>query len=104
VGIKQSDEWLNLAKGMARESSATKERQLPNPKQTQIGANIDRLRKECGWSFNKLAERTGLEKKLILGHVNHGKGIWPATLRIYADAFTKKLERPVTVAELEILP
>lgn len=102
--IKKSDEWLNLAKAMAKEvSSATKKRFPPNPKGTPIGRNINRLRKECGWSFNKLAERTGLEKKLILGHVNHGKGIRPDTLRVYVDAFAKKLERMVTVAELEII-
>ena len=66
-----------------------------------FGKNLDRLRKECGWSFNELAEQTGLEKKLILGHINRGKGIRPKTLKIYADAFGRKLERKVLVAELE---
>lgn len=66
-----------------------------------VGRNIDRLRKECGWGFNELAESTGLEKKLILGHVNKGKGIRPKTPKKYADAFTEGLERKVTVAELE---
>jgi hypothetical protein len=68
---------------------------------TVTGSNIDRLRKECGWSFNDLADSTGLDKKLILGHVNAGKGIRPNTLRIYADTFTKQLKRTVSVAELE---
>ncbi len=66
-----------------------------------LGGNINRLRKECGWSFNELARRSGLEKKLILGHVNGGKGVHPNTLKTYADTFTKKLGRTVTVAELE---
>jgi hypothetical protein len=68
---------------------------------TVIGRNIDRLRKECGWSFNDLADRTGLDKKLILGHVNERKGIQPRTLKTYADAFGRGLERKVPVAELE---
>jgi hypothetical protein len=71
---------------------------------TPLGCNIDKLRRECGWSFNELAERTGLDKKLILGHVKEGKGAHPNTLRIYADAFTKKLNRTVKVAELEGRP
>lgn len=65
------------------------------------GRNIDRLRKECGWSFDALAEKTKLDKKLILGHVNKGKGTHPDTLKTYATAFTKGLNRHVTVAELE---
>jgi hypothetical protein len=48
-----------------------------------------------------LAERTLLEKKLILGHVNKGKGIRPNTLRLYADAFTKELGRKVTATDLK---
>jgi hypothetical protein len=48
-----------------------------------------------------LADKTGLDKKLILGHVNEGKGARPNTLKIYADAFTKGLNRKVTVAEIE---
>ena len=71
------------------------------PSKTAVGRNIDRLRKDCGWSYNKLAERTGLDKKLILGHVNGGKGIQPRTLKIYAVAFTRELKREVPVAELE---
>jgi len=65
------------------------------------GRNIDRLRRECGWSFDDLAEKTGLDKKLVLGHVNEGKGAHPSTLKIYADAFAKGLDRKVTVSELK---
>jgi hypothetical protein len=72
--------------------------------QTSLGGNIERLRKECGWSFDDLALETGLDKKLILGHVNRGRGARPFTWKLYADAFTRRLERPVPVAELEISP
>jgi hypothetical protein len=63
--------------------------------------NIDLLRKECGWSFDVLSEKSGLDKKLILGHVNEGKPAQVRTLKTYADTFTRGLSRPVSVAELE---
>ena len=71
---------------------------------TALGRNIDRLRKECGWSFDDFAVATGLDKTLIFGHVNKGKGAHPSTLERYATTFTEKLAREVTVAELEAIP
>jgi hypothetical protein len=74
---------------------------VANGAATLIGRNINRFRKECGWSFDELADKTGLEKKLILGHVNEGKGAHPSTMKRYADAFTMGLKRNVTVEEIE---
>lgn len=69
--------------------------------ESPVGKNLDRLRKDCGWSFDELAKKTGLEKSLILGHINEGKGATPKTLKLYADAFSKQLKRTVSVAEIE---
>lgn len=74
---------------------------LPKNYKTGLGRNVDRLRKECGWSFDDLANATELDKKLILGHVNGGKGAHPKTLESYAQSFSEKLGRTVTVAEVE---
>jgi hypothetical protein len=71
------------------------------PYPSVVGSNIDRLRKECGLSFDDLAAATEIDKKLILGHVNAGTSPYPRTLSKYALVFTKKLGRRVTVAELE---
>jgi hypothetical protein len=68
---------------------------------TTLGRNIDRLRRECGWSFAEMASATDVSKQLILGHVNHGRKANPATVARYANGFTDRLGRPVTVAELE---
>jgi hypothetical protein len=68
---------------------------------TAIGRNIDRLRKECGWSFDKLAKETGIDKKLILSHVNKGAKPIPRILREYAQAFSKALERKIIAPDLE---
>ena len=68
---------------------------------TPLGRNLERLRKECGWSFDEIAVTTELDKKLILGHINKVKQLHPRTLATYARAFTEKLGRPITVADLE---
>jgi hypothetical protein len=70
---------------------------------TTLGRNIDALRKECGWSFDDISKASEIAKKLILGHVNDGKGAHPSTLAEYARTFSEKLGRHVTVAELEAL-
>lgn len=68
---------------------------------TSLGRNIDRLRKDCGWSFDELAKKTGIEKKLILAHVNEGTRPQPRIAKLYADAFTKALGRPISASDLE---
>jgi hypothetical protein len=68
---------------------------------TPLGRNLDRLRRESGWSYGDMATAAEIDKKLILGHVNKGKKANPGTLATYARTFTEKLGRPVTVAELE---
>lgn len=65
-----------------------------------LGDKILQLKAECGWSFDELASKTGLDKKLILGHVNKGKNPYPRTLKLYADAFSKALNRSITVSDL----
>jgi hypothetical protein len=67
---------------------------------TALGRNIDRLRINSGWSFDKLAEKTGLDKGLILGHVRKGKGAHPDTVGVYAQAFSKALGREITALSL----
>jgi hypothetical protein len=101
--LAENDVYLALLSRTPQEpgQSAPPERDgTDNPCKTALGRNINRLRRECGWTFNDLAKATDLDKKLILGHVNKGKGINPSTLRTYADAFSEKLGRSVTVAEL----
>jgi hypothetical protein len=66
-----------------------------------IGRNIDTLRKECGWSLDKLARETGIDKKSILSHVNKGVRPIPRLLAEYAQAFSKTLGRKITAPDLE---
>jgi len=80
------------AQGM--DSKSTKE-------PTAIARNINRLRKECGWSLDDLSKETGIGKKLILSHVNKGATPRPRILKEYAQAFSKALRRSITAPDLE---
>jgi len=68
---------------------------------TPLGRNINRLRNECGWTFEVLAEKVDLDRRVVIGHVNEGKGARPGTLKQYATAFSDELNRQVTVQELQ---
>jgi hypothetical protein len=99
-------QWLAPNEGLKREKpNAASHRPIAGAEaasdKTAIGRNIDKLRKECGWSFDDLARKTGFDKKVILNHVNKGARPRPKNLKVYADAFAKTLSRTVTVAELE---
>jgi len=72
----------------------------PFQKKTALGRNIDRLRRECGWSLDELATATELDKKAVLAHVNKGAKPRPSTLKAYAETFSEKLGRAVSVAEI----
>jgi hypothetical protein len=72
-------------------------------KQTPIAVNIDRLRKDCGWSMDQLAEKIDHDKRLVLAHVHGKTKPRPSTVKVYADVFTKALGRKITPRTLEEL-
>ena len=63
--------------------------------------NIQKLSMECGWSLRMLAKKTGLDEKQVRSHLNGKTAPRPQTLKVYADAFAKALQRSVTVLDLE---
>jgi hypothetical protein len=69
--------------------------------QNIIGRNIDRLKTECGWSLDVLADKTGIDKKLVHSHVHGKHKPNPKTLKEYAQAFTKQLGRQITANNLK---
>ena len=80
---------------------ATEQKSMRRSAAKRIGRNIDNLRKECGWSFDKLAGETGIDRKLVLSHVHGKHKPNPNTLGEYAQAFTRKLHRSITANNLE---
>ena len=90
-----------LRMSQEREGTERKPTNLADRAKVRIGRNVDKLRKECGWSLDVLADKTGIDKKAILSHV-HGK--WkphPKTMKEYAQAFSKALGREITAPDLE---
>lgn len=89
-----------------REVEAANAAELPDAESTLMtpfGLNITRLRGEAGWSLDDLQSATDIDKTLIIDHVKHGKGARPRTKLKYAKAFSKALDRHVTVEELDTL-
>jgi ribosome-binding protein aMBF1 (putative translation factor) len=98
----QAQQKLQAVKADAGTEDKWKKKNMTSAEaRSPIGQNIDRLRKECGWSFEALARQTGMDKKQILSHVNKGTKPHPRIMREYAQAFTKELSRQITVADLE---
>jgi hypothetical protein len=67
----------------------------------RIAGNIQRLRKDCGWSLDGLADKTGIDKKQVVSHVNGKNEPSPKNKKFYADAFSKALGRPIAASDLE---
>jgi len=88
--------WISAARGYGVKGHKTKAEII-----AAIGQNIQKLRKECGWSLEKLADVTGIDKKLVLSHVHGKHKPIPKTLKKYAQAFAKELNRPITANNLE---
>ncbi len=74
-----------------------------SPHATSSGRNIDRLRKLCGWTYDALSAKLGIDKKNIIGHVKHGVKPSFKTLQMYADAFTKAGHQ-ISATELQRRP
>jgi hypothetical protein len=65
-----------------------------------LASNLDRLRAECGWSIEELADKAGVDASTVKRHIA-GKGITPKTAAAYAEAFGKRLGRHISVSELK---
>jgi len=67
---------------------------------TALGFNIDRLRVECGWPFSALAAASGIAKHVIVRHIRLGVRAKPLSIKAYAEAFSRHLQRTITLEEL----
>ena len=70
------------------------------PSVVGVGQNIERLRFETGFSYEKLAFRMGVERKTVWANASGRTMPRPETLKLYADVFSEELGRPVSVAEI----
>lgn len=70
------------------------------PKKLSQGEKLDRLRRDCHWSFAKLAASVEIDQKNVIGHIRHSNGITALTLQMYRNAFSKQLKREISIHEL----
>jgi hypothetical protein len=73
------------------------------PELPPIARNIEKFRRESGWSLDQLAEKTNLGKKLVLAHVHGKTKPRPSTVKVYSVVFSKALGRKITPGILEEL-
>jgi hypothetical protein len=69
---------------------------------TPFARNIQRLRLECGWSYDDLTGSVDMDRSTVIDHATKVTQPWPATVKKYADAFTKALHRSISPAELMV--
>jgi ribosome-binding protein aMBF1 (putative translation factor) len=69
-----------------------------------VGLNIERLRQECGWSYDDLAGAVGIHKSGVIRHAHGKQGMRRKTLQDYVEAFKKKLDQPITADDLKRPP
>jgi DNA-binding XRE family transcriptional regulator len=67
---------------------------------TPFGRRVARLRRECGWTYEELAEYAGLARSTVISHGTTGSTPRVGTAKQYADAFAKALKRPISVLDL----
>lgn len=68
---------------------------------TAFARNVDRLRTECGWTYEQLAEEIKLDRTSVIDHVTKGAQPRVQTKKAYADAFTRRLGRSISVNDLD---
>lgn len=64
-----------------------------------LSHNLDKLRVECGWTIDMLADKTGLDRSTVLQH-SKGSTPRPQTLKLYSVAFSKALGRTISPEDL----
>jgi hypothetical protein len=99
--VVASEPPLTQNNGKPAQAAESKRPNENEDAKSRIGRNIERLKTECGWSYEQLADATGIDKKLVLCHTHRKHKPNPKTLREYAQAFSKELNRPVTANNLE---
>jgi hypothetical protein len=81
-----------------------KPRRRSNPKAAypnNFARNVDMLRIECHFSYDDLADASGIYKRTILRHVNKGMQPHLRMIKLYADTFSAELGREITVFDLQ---
>jgi DNA-binding XRE family transcriptional regulator len=92
-----------MVKLVLREREADQQKTAPHLRissPSSLGSNLERLRNECGWTVEALAEAVEVERRTVFRHLK-GTSPRPAVMRRYAEAFSKALGRKITILDLK---
>lgn len=65
----------------------------------KLAQNLERLRRECGWTLDRLAEEAGLHRTTVMRHAK-GDSARSANVKQYAVAFARGLGRSISIDDL----
>jgi len=70
------------------------------PKQETTGGQIRRLRDECRWTIEELAEAMKIDERTIRRHEADEVNPYARTLRTYERIISKRLERKIVISKM----
>ena len=89
--------------GSHQEGDRRDELQDDSPARVSVVArNISKLRLESGLSYEKLATLMGVEKRTVMANAKGASVARPATLKLYAEVFTQRLDRYSATRDLNL--
>jgi hypothetical protein len=87
-----------------QESKPIPRPETPKPTATAapetIAQQIQRLREECRWSVEQLAESSGLSPRQVARHISGESTPHPRNIHAYERAFSKRLKREVVLNQM----
>jgi hypothetical protein len=98
--IEEQRKRITVADAPTVPSPHHEEMASPAEAASLVGRKIDELRREAGWSLGKLAEEAGVDRKAPGKHIRGHRNLYPSTVKKYAQALSRGLNRVVTVSEL----
>jgi ribosome-binding protein aMBF1 (putative translation factor) len=72
---------------------------IPNSFKETVGDQIQRLRRECNWTIERLAEKVGLDESTVKRHLAGKQTAHLSTISLYQQAFSKALKKDVFISK-----
>ena len=98
-------EWTGRGKPISLAQMRTTELPAASPiaqgaEAATLAAQIDRLRVECRWTVEKLAEKIGVSPRSVQRHLSGGAAPYSRHIAAYEHEFSKQLRRKVVISKM----
>lgn len=100
--VRRAKQQLGQLLGQRSSDSSTQERPdvQDQKKKETIGAQIKRLRDECRWTLEELAEAIDNNERTVRRHEADEVAPYARTIRAYERVFSKRLERKIVISKM----